>query len=158
MNFRFHYLLLASFVLGLSVGCTQEKDPFNVYSVSGTVKYDNEILDGANVTFIPANKQSGTQSASGYTDVQGKYTLRTDGIKKAGALDGEYIVLVSKIAGGHTGEITDEQRREALLNPRATSGETKQIIPEKYRDRKQTTLKATVEAKDGNVIDFILEK
>ncbi|MDB5308321.1 MAG: hypothetical protein JWO38_2523 [Gemmataceae bacterium] len=59
--------------------------------VSGVVKLDGAPVEGATVTFVT---EDGKQSATGFTDASGNFTLTTDA--KAGARAGHYKVVVVK--------------------------------------------------------------
>jgi hypothetical protein len=97
--------------LALSADLRAEPDAAPV-KVSGTVTFDGKPLDGATVTFHPEAKDG--KKATGKTDANGNYTLKTDGAE--GAAPGKHRVLISLKRG------------------------EKELIPLKYSDRATTPL------------------
>ncbi len=97
-----HKKLVALLCVGVMItitGCGASNPDTTL--VSGTVTYDGEPLEGAIVSITPEAGATGAKSASGETDAQGAFTLRTvfpDGESKDGAMGGTYTVRVSKIA------------------------------------------------------------
>ena len=165
-----HNIFFTSILVVLSVlvfaGCKNPDARF--VKVEGTIKYNGEAIEGADVTFVPVD--SSGEAASGRTDANGKYTLTTAGAQKAGAgaVPAEYTVLVSK---NETTQITDpdelaEQRGDITydqLQERLTAkgGSTTQIthkalIPAKYSNPGMALLKATVTKGKTDPIDFEL--
>jgi hypothetical protein len=69
-------------------------------SVSGTVLYKNQPVDGATVIFHPKGDTTKAKPAQGKTNSGGHFTLTTyfgPTEQPAGALPGDYTVTVSKI-------------------------------------------------------------
>ena len=69
-------------------------------SVSGTVLYKNQPVDGATVIFHPKGDATTAKPAQGKTNSGGHFTLTTyfgPAEQPAGALPGDYTVTVTKI-------------------------------------------------------------
>lgn len=67
--------------------------------VSGIVTLDGQPVADATVIFTPVQVSKDTFSATGITDAQGKYSLKTDfspSVTSDGAVAGEYAVTVTK--------------------------------------------------------------
>lgn len=79
-------------------GCTGSSLP--TVPVTGTVTYNGSPLEGATVSFIVKDSQDeSARGASGTTDSQGVFRLQTlvsGNTTVAGALPGDYAVMVSK--------------------------------------------------------------
>jgi len=139
-------------------GCNNPDARFT--KVEGTITYNGEAVEGANVIFTAAD--SSGESAVGVTDASGKYTLTTAGAQNTGtgAVPGEYNVIVTKV---HSTQTTDpdvlaEQRKEitpeelrrrlaakGLTVSSAVQIEYKQLLPVKYGQPSSTPLKVTVQ-------------
>ena len=115
-------------------------------SVRGTVTYKGEPLDGATVCFTPKEFKTGDRLATGKTDTQGRFELRTIG--EPGVLPGEYIVVVIK-----NEMIPGNARRSTPGRPPPM--EIKSLIPKRYNDPKTSDVSVDV-GKDG-LRDWFLE-
>src|SRR5258708_5235562 len=114
MRHRSVLLVLCMAVLVAVVGgCGGAKPPaLNTVPVTGTVTHNGQPLEGATVTFYPAESMSG-KSAGGTTDNAGKFTLKTlvGGTTMAdGAMAGEYNVTVAKDASAEGGANADMEK------------------------------------------------
>lgn len=79
--------------LTLSLGCSSEdSNRPKTYPVSGTVKLNGTVVEGATVTF---QLTEGKENAIGSTDKTGKYTLSTFR-PNDGAVAGQYKVSITK--------------------------------------------------------------
>jgi hypothetical protein len=96
-------------------------------TVSGTVSLAGQPLDGAMVTFYPEAKDG--KKATGKTDANGKYTLKTG--EADGAAVGKYRVTISLKRGD------------------------KEVLPARYSDKDKTALVIDV-AKSDNQHNFNL--
>tara|TARA_R110002095_G_scaffold175471_3_gene152950 strand:+ start:30014 stop:30397 length:384 start_codon:yes stop_codon:yes gene_type:complete len=124
----------------LLAGCGSGVDRPSTAKAEGTVRFENQPLAGASVSFIP---KSG-RPASGFTDASGHFVLRTFEAAD-GAIPGEHTVMISKVAA-------DTKKQGDMY---ATQ---KSAIPEKYADLKKSGLNATVNADGENKFDFDLKK
>lgn len=116
--------------------------------VTGTVRLDGQPLRAALVTFVPSAENQG-MAASGYTDEQGKYELRTLH-RSAGAPVGQYTVTVSKLVLKDGSDFPPDSE----VSPMDAGADEK--LPPQYSDLARSTLKATV-AEGGQPIDFDLK-
>lgn len=69
-------------------------------TVTGTVLYQDKPVDGATISFLPKGEGPNAKPARGKTESNGQFTVTTyfgPGDEPAGALPGEYSVIVSKI-------------------------------------------------------------
>jgi hypothetical protein len=117
-------------------------------AVSGTVKLGGEALEGAEVTFHPADQKTPGLGGHGRTDASGRYTI-TGKRGEKGLAPGEYVVTVS-------------WRRNpdgSAPDPNVPPIDSKAVekLPPHYTDREKSKLRATV-SKDHPVHDFELTK
>ena len=79
------------------VGCS---GGHGTVTVTGTVLYKDKPVEGATISFVPKGDGATAKPARGKTDGSGRFTVTTyfgPGDEPAGALPGEYTVMVSKI-------------------------------------------------------------
>jgi len=164
--FRYYFIILSSLVvLVVTAGCGSDSIP--VQPVTGTVTYKGEPLEGANITFIPADGSG--RGASALTEPNGTFSLSTPAATKDGAMVGEYNVFVEKsiTVVSATGREYIPPQRESNLQPwdpgydRSIESDNvvthpRSVIPEKYNNQQMPLLTATVQ-KGKNVFDFNLE-
>lgn len=126
------YRVVGSCLLMSIVGCSNNPANYpETGAVSGTVTMDGGPLEGATVSFIPAEGRP----SKGRTDAEGKYTLRYAGSIQ-GAIVGTCTVSISK-------SIADEQA-EAMV----------ELVPDRYIG---TESELTAEVTDRqNTFDFAL--
>ena len=156
--------LLLMVGIALCVGCPQGVDHPPTHPVTGTVTYNGDPVEGANVTFVATG---GGQGAAGVTDASGKYTLTTFA-SGDGAVAGKYGVKIFKFevdaadAGG--GAAGEPEEPGGLPDPGVgiTGGPEgapdpgpKNLLPEKYNDPGTSGLDATV-VEGPNTFDFPL--
>ncbi len=98
--------------------------------VSGVVTLDGQPVAEAGVIFTPAE---GGPAASGTTDAQGRFQLRT--VNESGAVAGEHLVTVTKQETTGLGDF-------GAVGPEGVK--TIWHVPEKYGNRKTSGLKFTV--------------
>jgi hypothetical protein len=141
---------LLGWVLGLGCGEGGGDRP-KTYSVSGTVTYNGEAVEGATVAFQPA---AGGQGAFGVTDAAGRYSLTTFS-SGDGAVPGQYKVKIVKHKGGE-GAAVDQDSPEyedpamgGAAGPDA--GQRESLLPAKYADASTSGLTATVGESDNSV-------
>lgn len=120
-------LLLFSLALLFIAGCGSNTKP-----VTGTVTLDGKPLEGASVVFAPS--EGGRTNSVATTDSSGAYALQYTS-KEAGAMVGDYKVLIFK--------------------PKATDKGEVETLPRKYNE--ESTLTATVTNDGENSFNFDLE-
>jgi len=131
------FVILGLFTLS---GCGGPKVK-GLVSVQGTVTYKGEPLEGAAICFAPEEFETGDRLATGKTDAQGKFELRTIG--ELGVLPGEYVVVVIKnevSSAKHAPSLDSKASRSRPKPP-----EIKSLIPKRYNDPKTSRLSVTVE-------------
>jgi hypothetical protein len=104
-------------------------------TVSGTVLYKDQPVDGATVIFHPKGEGPSAKPAQGKTDSGGHFTLTTyfsPAEQPAGALPGEYAVTVTKI---------DEP--QGAYDPHKDPP-LKNHVPAKYSTPQQSPLSASI--------------
>jgi hypothetical protein len=132
-------------------GCSQSG--IEVFTVSGEVLYNGQPVDNAIVQFVAGTPDGRGAFAS--TENGGKFVIATQGAAKAGAVEGEYTVLVTKIvAVDKSGKELQQVAAEEYTpynQPKITgpSGPppTKNFLPKKYVSKETTDLKVKVERK-----------
>jgi hypothetical protein len=116
-------------------------------TVSGTVLYKNQPVDGATVIFHPKGEGPTAKPAQGKTDSSGRFTLTTyfsPTDQPAGALPGDYSVTITKI---------DEP--QGAYDPHKDPP-LKNHLPLKYSTPQQSPLTATIKP-GSNKPEFKLE-
>lgn len=109
-------------------------------AVTGTVTYQGKPVEGAGVMFMP----NVGRPASGETDAQGRFTLRTYK-ENDGAILGENVVSISKtIPAPH--DSTKDPMLQKMIS----------VLPIRYASPTTSPLKATVSATGPNDFDFAL--
>ncbi len=139
----------------LAVGCSDGQ--FQLAPVSGTVTFDGEPLEGAEVVFAPMSSEDVVEvgpASVGYTDDQGRYSLNTvKGLQGAVVTNHRVSVGFGEIdeaaVAAKVDEITSknlnmpEQKVMALESKVRKSMMSKKSIPESYN--KKTQLKFAVQ-------------
>jgi len=126
-----------------SSGCGNTPEGPNTVPVSGTVTYQGQPLDGANVVFYPTDGST-TLASQAVTDASGRFELTTHigvGKFKPGIVPGKYAVAITKL---DTAGISS-----TLTAP-------KDLLPKKYGDPKTSGLAAEVDAQQENDVTFAL--
>jgi hypothetical protein len=116
-------------------------------SVTGTVLYKSQPVDGATVNFLPQAEQPSAKPAHGTTDSSGRFTLTTyfgPDDQPAGAMPGEYKVTITKI---------DEP--QGAYDPNKDPP-LKNHLPLKYSTPQQSPLTASIKP-SSNRLEFKLE-
>ena len=155
-------VLFAIVVAGCSGG------EFPLAPVSGTVTYDGEPLEGAEVVFAPMESSDTIEvgpASVGITDAEGKYTLKTVRGKQPGAVVTKHRVSVGfgevdEVAIAAKVEAVNEKNRnmssrelKALQKKILKSMDVKKTLPDSYN--RSTRLKFEVEGPTDNA-DFNL--
>jgi hypothetical protein len=130
-------LILLALCISVLCGCGSGRPA--TFSVTGTVTYRGQPLEGARVMFIPKN----TRPAVGLTDAQGRFTLLSFA-PEDGAVLGEHVVCVAK-------STPDPNDKSGSPYPKSLS-----VLPERYATPLKSPLKATVTAEGPNDFRFDL--
>lgn len=144
-------LLLGILAITLS-GCGGGSGPETV-PVTGTVLLDGNPVVDADVTFMA---EGASHAASGKTDAQGKFSLKT--MDKEGAVLGTHAVTIVKVEAGDTADMTEEdyvKQMEASKGGSTVPLESKSKLPAKYGSTETSGLTRTV--KKGEKNDFKFE-
>ena len=152
-------------------GCDTGPPIPDTYTVTGTVTYQGQPVEGADVLFARDSRDIAKgEMAMGKTGADGSYTLTTrvgPQTEAEGATPGEYEVTVSKFIppDGMTEE--EYQAMVAEAEKIAATGEMvpedknppqkTQMLPEKYSVMGKSELKASVTADGANTLNFELE-
>lgn len=144
-------LPLAPFLL--AVGCSGSDVP-TTYRVTGQVNLDGAPVEGATVSLIPAETTG--RSASGVTDADGKFSVKTYIDPKnqpEGALPGDYSITVSKQETRAVAEGLDPEEAMAEFKK---LGPPKHLLPKQYRAPNTSGFSIKVEdrAPDPLVLDL----
>jgi hypothetical protein len=142
----FQKVLLVLPLLLLASGCSK-----GLVKVSGTVTLDDKPLEGAEVTFLPAE---GGKPASGFTGSDGTFKLTTFSTGD-GAQPGEYRVTITKkeeSSQSQTPNVGDPRSMvDAMKDFQAKSDQQKATrkvpkpsLPAEYSDPGKTKLKCKV--------------
>src|SRR5579863_446422 len=108
----------------LFAGCSNSAVTYDpeLVPVTGTLTYQGQPVSGAIVAFHPAEAADIAEAAFAETDSQGRFSLLMQDYGP-GAMPGAHVVTVMRVAGG---------------------------IPEKYKAKDSSPLRATVEDKEQN--------
>lgn len=137
-----------------AAGCSSGETFPETVPVTGTVKYQGKPVEGAEVVF--ATSEEGGRSASGQTDNQGRFSLKTyftPGHQPAGAVPGTYTITVTKLEGGSQPDNPPDMR--AMMQSGKVQGLPQNTLPKQYAEAGSSPLKETV--KEGETNDFALE-
>ena len=147
-------------------GGEDERAP--VYPVTGTVTRNGTALEGAVVTFVPAE---GGKGAAGTTDASGKYTLTT-WAQGDGAQAGSYRVTIAKYSSpagqaaapapanpppADTNSLVLQEEYPSDYNEMEAAEQppSQNMLPPQFADPSQSGFKADVtEDESKNVFDF----
>lgn len=142
---------------GMLVGCGGGAALPETIPVTGAVMYKGKPIEGAEVAFWGPGAP---RAATGITDAEGKFSLSMFDIND-GCLAGENVVTITKIDGSKAAAgPTPEQMLQdpmALAKAGATQASSKDsgpksAIPEKYADRKLTSLKENVSSSNNKFV------
>jgi hypothetical protein len=132
--------------LGLVVGCGRSRGPV-VQFVEGKVVLDGELLEGATVGLSPVK---GSQGLPAYarTDVQGVFrvTSTRGGRRDAGAVEGDYVVTVSKVVADEGDVAVEEDGAAKKPARRPSSKQPRNVVPEVYAEVDTSPLRATIKS------------
>jgi hypothetical protein len=169
-NWQCTVFIVSVAALVLFGGCSGVQGPATE-PVTGTVSMDGKPIEGAQVVFVPSG--SG-RAASGTTDASGKFKLTTFN-PNDGAVVGKYSVTIAKVEGGGAPAVSleglseEEATKKAMEahyksdaaknfgNPRAKDA-TKDLVPAKYKNEKDSGLTAEVKSGQENNFEFKLSE
>jgi len=139
-------------LLAYLVGCSGggDADRAKTVPVTGTVTYNGSPVEGATVTFSPA--EPGGFGSIGTTDANGKFAVVSQW-GAAGAVPGSYQVAISKTEVETSDEGLEEARIDEDGSPPAQITEH---LPEKYKSAKKSGLTADVKPEGENNFPFDL--
>jgi hypothetical protein len=149
--------ILLLVILGFFVvsGCREPKVK-GLVPARGTVTYKDEPLEGAAVCFTPKEFNTGDRLATGKTDVNGRFELRTIG--ELGVLPGEYRVSVVKNVAVETpsnpGQAEQRQQGGRPVRPQ----KVKLVIPARYNDEKKSGLEFLIGEKGNKGLEIKIEE
>jgi hypothetical protein len=142
--------------LGLQIvgcgGAKASREP--IFKVSGKILYKGKPVEGANVTFMCAEKN---RSAFGRTDESGAFKLTTF-VSNDGAVPGKHVIVVTSLESVDSTPVAEIGTQEYVppTNNKSTDPvPPKNAIPAKYADIKKTDLFAVVT--EGDNPEMILE-
>ena len=138
-------MMVCALFLSVLAGCdSSTADLPEVVPVTGVVTLDGAPAAGVNVTFIPIGSTAGGASY-GATDAGGKYELKSnDG--RPGAAVGEFKVVCSKWVMPDGSDYVGVPGGPSPMDAGA-----KELLPAKYSEEYQTTLKATIPPGGGTI-------
>ena len=146
--FYFALLIVAS------IGCTPAGKGLKVEYVEGLVTLDGEPIPEASVVFVPTTDTPPMETAMGMTNEKGVYKLTSpNGNPLAGAVAGEYKVLVSKILAK---SLTEGKEYGTSTGYHVPYTQT-HLLPDIYRDPQNPQFTVTVN-KGKNKIPLELKK
>jgi hypothetical protein len=122
--------------------------------VEGVVTLDGEPLAESSVTFVPTSEGPTIETAMGMTDSKGVYKLSSmNGKPLAGAVAGEYKVLVTKI---HAESLSQGTEYGAATGYSVNYKQT-HLLPEVYRDFQDSPFSVTVKKGSNKGMNFDLK-
>ena len=130
-------------------GCSNQERP---YKVQGKVTFNGKpMAGGGSISFVPLGNQTG-KTGGGEIDANGQYALTTHK-SGDGCMVGEFRVVIfqqTEQEGENRGDGENASKSKSLVSQADR-------IPEIYADHQKSPLRAKVEARDPNTIDFSLE-
>jgi len=125
-----------------------------LYRVTGKITFDGKpMVGGGAISFIPLGDKPG-KAPGGEIAEDGTYTLMTDK-PGDGSMLGEFRVAVTQTTVSE-GKRTNDGERAGLGGVQTVPPDLR--IPSIYADHYKSPLRATVEAKNPNELNFELKK
>ena len=144
--------LSALFIIAV-LGCGGS-DGLKVEYVEGTVTLDGQPVAEASVMFVPTSESPTIETAMGITDTRGVYKLSSmNGRPQAGAVEGEYKILVSKIEAQSHSTGVEYGASFGYAVPYTQT----HLLPGVYRDPENTPFTATVKRGRNTGVNFELQ-
>lgn len=147
----------AVILTAIAAGCGGKAPPpefmDHLVPVVGKVTMNGQPLGGATVTFHPADSRSLAVTAYGATNPDGTYEMTTIAVghgPQEGAVEGDYVVTISKIAMQDGSPIPAE-----MTEADAEAEGAREVVPPQYSQLDHSRLKAQVASGSG-VHDFDL--
>lgn len=138
------------FLLALASGCSKSD---RVYKVQGKVSFDGKpMVGGGSISFVPLGDQSG-KNAGGEIAADGSYSLTTHK-PGDGSMTGEFRVVIIQATDREPDRTQDGEKAGTSIKTVAEA----ERIPAIYGDTYKSPLRAKVEAKDLNEINFTLDR
>ena len=140
-------------VLLLFAGCG---DNHSVYPVRGKVLFEGKpMVGGGSISLVPLDNQPG-KTAGGMIAEDGTYKLTTYS-ENDGSMPGEFRVVVFQVTD-QEGEKTKDGEKPSKTAKPVYSVPAADRIPAVYADSMQSPLRAKIEAKSLNEINFDLQR
>lgn len=142
------------------LGCGGASGRPDLHKVTGTVTFKGTPVEGADVVFA---SETSPRSAAGKTDASGKFSLTTFDTND-GAVAGEHVVTIIKVAAGGSGAVLSEANAKEMMAKnmgtmnagQASVEKPELVLPSKYADAKTSGEKRTVSATETNDFKFDL--
>lgn len=150
-------------VIVACIGCNSGSKRPPTYQVSGTVTYQGKPLEGAMVTFVPADGVQ-VEAATGITDSSGKFKLTTY-TADDGANAGDFLVKVAKYDGkkptkeeqeAYVVSYEEEQKMQFATDEKPQPP-AKNLLPPKYGYEGTSGITFSVTKAGPNTIDIKLD-
>lgn len=150
------HILSVFIVLGLFVGCNEQKLPPDIPKLSPckiTITQGGSPLAGASVFLEPVDAANKKWNASGSTDASGTAEMRTQGMY-AGAVAGKHKVVVSKM---ETIPVPQPARGtpeyDAIMRGGGAQDDVYALVDEKFGSTESSTLEIEVGTVKSHTLD-----
>jgi len=160
MRLRWFAWATGLLALTLVIGCGKSG---SFATVSGTVTYNGNPVEGAKVVFHSTVEVAGKPSPSyaAATDSQGKYVIATNG-KDPGIPPGLYKLTITKYEGKGANapqEGLDPGQLDAIASDQGFTAKTgiKNLLPDQYATTENSKLSATLEPGKNADVNFALK-
>jgi hypothetical protein len=144
----------ASFVLSLAAcclaGCGADPGP----EIKGKVTLNGQPLAGAEVLFLPADKDPTKGAGLRTTADDGTFVFEPDEDTGATLPPGQYVVVISKKVTKAGGNVPPEMKED--LEQMEAAGMVRETLPAKYSKESDTTLTAEIKP-EPNEFTFDLQ-
>lgn len=156
MTVRSSFFFVGAATLAISIGCSKGAGIPKTVTVTGTVLYNGNPLQGAEVSFQPKAGGTASRPARGTTDSSGRFTLKTyvrPGTEADGAIPGDYLIAVTKTDGA---AMTPEDMAKGAKGGKMMATPKNQLPP-RYANAEKSGFTATVSADGNNDFKFELK-
>ncbi|HVJ84225.1 MAG TPA: DUF6795 domain-containing protein [Caulifigura sp.] len=134
-------LVVSTFICLFQCGCSGESFP-EVLPVTGVVTHEGKPVAEATVNLIPTSEKG--KSASGVTDADGKFAVKTymsPTHTPEGAMSGDYLITVQKMLVPEPPAGMTQWEVQAWSEK---AGKPRSLLPKKYQSPEKSGLKLTV--------------